>query len=252
MEVAALVGLGALVLLWSQGAAGAAAGQLPIPNIQVGVGQADTPQEMSTSISLILLLTVLSLAPAILIMMTSFVRIVIVLSFLRNALGLQQVPPNQVVIGLALFLTFFVMAPTLNAINDKALGPYLDGKITQEEALSRATGPLRDFMFRQTREKDIALFVRLARAERPATPDDVATYVLIPAFVTSELRRAFEIGFIIYLPFLVIDMVVASVLMSMGMLMLPPVMISLPFKLLLFVMVDGWDLIIGSLITSFK
>lgn len=224
---------------------------IPIPRFEIGMGQAAAPQDVAMSLQILILLTILTLAPAILIMLTSFTRIVIVLSFIRNALGSQQVPPNQVLIGLALFLTFFVMAPTLNKVNEQALQPYLKGQITQEVALERAVRPLREFMFRQTREKDLALFVKLAKAPRPKNPGDVPTYVLIPAFVISEIKTAFEIGFVIYIPFLVIDMVVASILMSMGMLMLPPVMISLPFKILLFVMVDGWNLVIGSLVRSF-
>ncbi|MDH7495386.1 MAG: flagellar type III secretion system pore protein FliP [Bacillota bacterium] len=226
-------------------------GMLPLPRIEVGVESADSPKEVSTSLQILALLTVLTLAPAILVMLTSFTRIIIVLSFVRSAMGSQQVPPNQVLIGLALFLTFFVMAPTLGAANEQALQPYLQGEISQQVALDRAAAPLREFMLRQTREKDIALFTALAKAKQPANPSEVPLLVLIPAFTISELKTAFEIGFLIYVPFLVIDMVVASVLMSMGMLMLPPVMISLPFKLLLFVMVDGWNLVIGSLLRSF-
>ncbi|HHY47683.1 MAG TPA: flagellar type III secretion system pore protein FliP [Firmicutes bacterium] len=224
---------------------------VPFPRIEVGIGQARSPQDVATSLQILAALTVLTLAPSILIMMTSFTRIVIVLSFIRNALGFQQTPPNQVIIGLALFLTLFVMAPTFNQVNENALQPYLKGRLSQEAAYQRAMEPIRAFMLKQTREKDLALFVGLARVERPRRPADVPTYVLIPAFVISELKSAFEIGFVLYIPFLVIDMVVASTLMSMGMLMLPPVMISLPFKLLLFVMVDGWNLVIGSLIKSF-
>lgn len=226
-------------------------GVLPLPRIDIGVEPARSPKDVSVSLQILALLTVLTLAPAILIMLTSFTRIVIVLSFVRSALGSQQVPPNQVLIGLALFLTFFVMAPALGTANEQALQPYLRGEISQQVALDRAAVPFREFMLKQTRESDLALFTALAKAKRPANPSEVPMLVLIPAFTISELKTAFEIGFLIYVPFLVIDMVVASVLMSMGMLMLPPVMISLPFKLLLFVMVDGWNLVIGSLLRSF-
>lgn len=226
-------------------------GLMPLPRIDIGVEPATSPKDVSSSLQILILLTVLTLAPAILIMFTSFTRIVIVLSFVRSALGSQQVPPNQVLIGLALFLTFFVMAPALGTANEQALQPYLRGEISQQVALDRAAVPFREFMLKQTSEKDLALFTALAKAKRPANPSEVPMLVLIPAFTISELKTAFEIGFLIYVPFLVIDMVVASVLMSMGMLMLPPVMISLPFKLLLFVMVDGWNLVIGSLLRSF-
>ncbi|SCG83437.1 flagellar biosynthesis protein FliP [Proteiniborus sp. DW1] len=205
-----------------------------------------------SSIQLLILFTILSLAPSILIMMTSFTRIIIVLSFLRNAIGTQQTPPNQVLIGIALFLTFFLMAPIASEINQEAIQPYLSGEIGQEEALDTAMIPIREFMFRQTKEKDIALFLKMARIENIDEIEDIPTRVLIPSFILSELKTAFQIGFILFIPFLVIDMVVASTLMSMGMMMLPPVMISLPFKLLLFIMVDGWNLIIGQLISSFK
>ena len=209
-------------------------------------------QQMGTSLQLLLLMTVLSLVPAILMLMTAFTRIIIVLSFVRNALGTQQLPPNQVMVGLALFLTFFVMAPTWNQINTNAIQPYMKNEITQTEALSKAEEPLRIFMFKQTREKDLELFVGLAKMERPKTYRNVPTYVLIPAFVISELKTAFQMGFAIFIPFIVIDMIVSSTLMSVGMMMLPPMMISLPFKLLLFVLVDGWHLVVQSLVTSFK
>jgi flagellar biosynthesis protein FliP len=210
-----------------------------------------TAQQTSTSLQLLFMMTVLSLAPAILMLMTSFTRIIIVLSFVRNALGTQQLPPNQVLVGLAMFLTFFVMVPTWNQINTNALQPYMKNQITQTEALTKAEEPLRTFMFKQTREKDLELFVSLSKTERPKTYKDVPTYVLIPAFVISELKTAFQMGFAIFIPFIVIDMIVSSTLMSMGMMMLPPMMISLPFKLLLFVLVDGWHLVIQSLVTSF-
>jgi flagellar biosynthetic protein FliP len=208
--------------------------------------------QTGSAVQLFLLITVLSLAPAILILMTSFTRIVIVLSFVRNALGTQQIPPTQVVIGLSLFLTFFVMMPTFSQINANALQPYLDSEITREQALDSAEAPLREFMFKQTREKDLELFVSMAQTERPRTYGDIPTHVLIPAFVISELKTAFQMGFAIFIPFMIIDMIVASTLMSMGMMMLPPMMISLPFKILLFVLVDGWHLVVQSLVASFS
>jgi len=223
----------------------------PLPSVRLGIGTANTPQDVSLTLQIVFMLTVLSLAPAILMLTTSFTRIIIVLSFLRQALGTQQIPPNQVLLGLALFLTFFNMNPVFSKVNDEALQPYLKGQIKQELALEKALKPMREFMFRQTRQKDLALFVYLSKSTRPASPQDVPTLVLIPAFVLSELKTAFQMGFLIYIPFLIIDMVVASTLMSMGMLMLPPVTISLPFKILLFVLVDGWHLIVRSLMTSF-
>lgn len=212
----------------------------------------DAVQQTSTTLQIFLLMTVLSIAPAILVLMTSFTRIVIVLSFVRNALGAQQIPPNQVMIGLSLFLTFFVMQPTWNQINVQALQPYMKSQISQSEALKNVEEPMRAFMFKQVREKDLELFVNLAKMERPQTYKDIPTYVLIPSFVISELKTAFQMGFAIFLPFIIIDLIVSSVLMSMGMMMLPPMMISLPFKLLLFVMVDGWHLVVQSLVTSFR
>lgn len=241
-----------VVLLLCVFAWGLAAAAQNLPGISITLGQADTPQELSTTIQIILLITILTLAPAILVLLTSFTRIVIVLSLLRQALSTQQVPPNQVIIGLSLFLTFFVMRPVFTEINDQAVQPYLNEQITQQEAFNRAVIPIRAFMFRYAREKDIALFVRVSESPQPATREDVATSVLIPAFVISELRTAFQMGFMLFVPFIIIDMVVASVLMSMGMLMLPPVMVSLPFKILLFVLVDGWHLLVQSLIASFQ
>ncbi len=225
--------------------------QLPNVSLQIG-GEGDNPQQnLSTVLQLILILTILTLAPAILILLTSFVRIVVVLGFIRTSLATQQMPPNQVLIGLALFLTFFVMAPTLQEVNSQGLQPYLKGQVNEQVAFEKGMEPLRQFMFKQTREKDLALFVKLSKMERPRNFGDIPNYVLIPAFVISELKTAFQIGFIIFIPFLVIDMVVASALMSMGMMMLPPMMISLPFKILLFVLVDGWNLVVQSLIMSF-
>lgn len=204
------------------------------------------------TVQIILLLTLISLLPSILLMMTSFTRIIIVFSFLRNALGLQQSPPNQVLIGLALFLTIFIMAPVFTQINDEAIKPYSDGTITQEEFMQKASAPLKDFMYKQTRAEDINMFLSLSGKERPETIDEIGMTVIIPSFITSEIRRAFIYGFLIYLPFLIIDMVVSSALMSMGMIMLPPVMISLPFKILLFVLVDGWGLLIKTLVATFQ
>jgi flagellar biosynthetic protein FliP len=225
---------------------------LPLPNISLNIGGNADQGKAATVVQLLLILTVLSLAPAILLMLTSFTRILIVLSLLRHALGTQQMPSNQIVIGLALFLTFFIMAPVWQQVNDEALKPYYDDKITGEEAFSLAAAPIKNFMLKQTREKDLALFVRISKEKRPEKPLDTSLPILIPAFVISELKTAFQIGFLIFLPFFIIDLVVASILLSMGMMMLPPIMISLPFKLLLFVLVDGWYLIVESLVRSFK
>jgi flagellar biosynthesis protein FliP len=233
-------------------AAGSAWGEpLALPTISVGVGKVTQPGDVSTVLQIFFLMTILSLAPGLLIMTTSFTRIVVVLSFLRNAIGTQQAPSNQIIIGLSLFLTFFIMTPVWQQVNTDALKPYKAGAINQETAFKKAVAPIRKFMFTQTREKDVALFLSLSKMPRPANADDVPTLTLIPAFMVSELRTAFQIGFLVYIPFLVVDMVVASVLMSMGMMMLPPVMISLPFKILLFVLVDGWGLMLGSLVRSF-
>ncbi len=205
----------------------------------------------SFAVEIVLIMTVLSLAPAILIMLTSFTRIVVVMSFLRQALGTQNLPPTQLVIGLSLFLTMVVMMPVLQQINEHALQPYLNEEITQKVAYSNAVEPLKGFMLSQTREKDLAMFIKLSKKPRPNNADDLGMEVVIPSFVISELKTAFVMGFVIYIPFIIIDMVVSSVLMSMGMLMLPPVMISLPFKVLLFVLVDGWNLVVQSLMMSF-
>lgn len=232
-------------------AAFAAPEDFPIPSLPF-IEPAETPGDVSLTLQVMLLLTILSLAPSILIMLTSFTRTIIVLSFVRNGMGVQQVPPTQVLIGLALFLTIFIMTPVWSQINEQALQPYINQEINTTEALQRAQVPLRDFMFRQTREKDLALFVHYAKLEEPVDSlDDIPTYVLIPAFIISELKTAFQMGFVIFIPFLIIDMIVSSTLMSMGMLMLPPIMISLPFKILLFVMVDGWNLIIRSIMLGF-
>lgn len=207
---------------------------------------------LTTPLELLLFLTLLSILPALLVMTTSFTRIVVVLSFLRQALGTPQVPPTQVIVGLALFITFFIMSPVIDKIYTDSYQPYLKKQINAEEALDRAGVPLKEFMLKQTREKDLALFLKMSKSERPARPMDLPMRVVVPAFAIGELKKAFEIGFLIFLPFLVIDMVVASILLSMGMMMLPPVMISMPFKLLLFVLVDGWGLLIGSLIGGFR
>lgn len=232
-------------------AASASSAQMTLPNVTLGLKSTSNPQEVVSTIKILMLLTVLTLAPAILIMMTAFTRIIIVFSFLRQAMGTPQMPPNQLMMGLALFLTFFIMAPAFNKINSESLQPFLTNKIGQDEAVDKALAPLRAFMFNQTRDSDLSLFVSLAKSGQPKTRADVPTTVLIPAFVLSELKTAFQIGFIIYLPFLVIDMVAASVLMAMGMMMLPPVVVSLPFKIMLFVFIDGWSLLIGSLVKSF-
>lgn len=221
-----------------------------LPTITLGAAPAGEPQQVSLALTILGLLTILSLAPAILLLMTPFTRIIIVFSFLRQALGTQQIPPNQVLIGLALFMTFFLMRPTGEAIYGQALDPYMDGKINFSQALKRGAAPMREFMFRHAQQRDLALFVFLSKSPRPKNPADVPTLVLIPAFIISELRTAFTMGFILFIPFLVIDMVVASTLMAMGILMLPPITISLPFKILLFIMVDGWNLITRSLIES--
>lgn len=211
----------------------------------------NSPENVSTSVKLLLLLTVLSLAPSILILMTCFTRIIIVLSFVRTALATQQMPPNQVLVGLSLFLTFFIMAPTFQQINQTALTPLFNDKITLDQAYDRASVPLKEFMAKQTRQKDLQLFLDYAKEGTPKSIQAIPLTTLVPAFAISEMKTAFQIGFMIFIPFLVIDMVVASVLMSMGMMMLPPVMISLPFKILLFVMVDGWYLVVKSLLQSF-
>lgn len=207
---------------------------------------------VATNLQIVLLITILSLVPAILLMFTSFARIVVVLSFLRQAMSTPQLPPNQVLLSLALFLTLFTMRGTIEQVHEHAVRPYMAGEMSSVDALKTGSGPLREFMLRQTREKDLALFVQLAKAERPKTPNDLPMLVVAPAFMISELKTAFEIGFMLYLPFLIIDLVVASVLMSMGMLMLPPAMISLPFKILLFVLVDGWNLVVRSLVAGFR
>ena len=222
-----------------------------IPKVSLEVGEASDSGELTTTLQIIILMTVLSLAPAILIMVTSFIRFTVVLSFLRQAMGIQQMPPGQLLIALALILTFFVMSPVIDKSYTEGIKPYLEETMDKEEAFEKAVAPFREFMLSQTREKDLALFVDIARLDQPEEPKDIPLHVLVPGYVISELRTAFQIAFVLFVPFLVIDMVVASVLMSMGMMMLPPIIVSLPFKILLFVLVDGWYLLIKSLVESF-
>ncbi|MBI3578054.1 MAG: flagellar type III secretion system pore protein FliP [Ignavibacteriales bacterium] len=225
---------------------------MPFPKLSVEVGKATKPEDVSVTLQILFIMTVLSLAPALLILTTAFTRIIVVFHFLKQAMGTPQMPPAQVLVGLALFLTFFVMAPVWNKVNEQALQPYLNNKMPLEEAYQKGVEPMREFMFKQTREEDLALFISLAKLEKPNNRADVPTYALIPAFAISELRIGFQIGFVLFIPFLIIDLVVSSVLMSMGMMMLPPVMISVPFKILLFVLVDGWNLIVSSVVSSFQ
>lgn len=225
---------------------------VPIPKIGIDIGTSDKPEDLSVSLQIILLLTILTLAPSILIMTTSYLRIIIVFHFVRNALGTMQMPPSQLLAGIAMFVTFFIMAPTWGEINENAIKPYMDKKITVNEAYDKAIMPIRNFMYKNTKQKDIELFVNLANMPKPETRNDIPTYVLIPSFVLSELRTGFIMGFFVFIPFLMVDMIVSSILMSMGMMMLPPMLISLPFKILLFILVDGWNLIIGSLVRSFN
>lgn len=251
----ALILVGVVFLAWlflplcSRAESASATSSAP-PLLSISTNQTAEPGELSVVLQIFLLMTVLSLAPSILIMLTCFTRIAIVLSLMRQAIGAQQLPPNQIIIGLALFLTIFVMTPVWQQINNEALQPYLQKQLNQEQAFDKALEPIRKFMFKQTREKDLALLVNIAKVDRPKNVDDVPTLVLIPAYIISELKTAFQIGFMLYVPFLVIDMVVASVLLSMGMMMLPPITVSLPFKLMIFVLADGWYLIVGSLVKS--
>ncbi len=222
-----------------------------LPTVTLGIDKAKDSGDVAVTLQILALMTVLSLAPAILILTTSFTRIIIIFHFIRQALGTQQMPSNQILVGLALFLTFFIMTPIWRSVNDNALQPYLAEEISDKEAFAKAVDPIKEFMIKLTREKDLALFMKFADEKKPQTVEDIPIQVIVPAFVVSELRIAFQIGFLLYVPFLMIDMVVASVLMSMGMLMLPPIMISLPFKVLLFVLVDGWHLVVNSIVTSF-
>ena len=228
-----------------------ATAQTPFPKVTIGLEETNNPTDFVLTMQIVFLLTVLSLAPSILIMMTSFTRLVIVFHFLRSALATQTVPSNQILIGLALFITFFVMKPVINEVNDEALQPYLREEITQSQALDNAVIPLKTFMLKQTREKDIQLFLDLRNMQPPTSAQTLPLSTVIPAFIISELKTAFQIGFLLYLPMLIIDMIVASVLLSMGMMMLPPIMISMPFKILLFVLVDGWYLTVESLVKGF-
>jgi flagellar biosynthetic protein FliP len=240
-----------LVLIGAQTLFAQGQPDLPLPRVTFGVDKAQSVEDISVTLELVALLTILSLAPSIIIMLTCFTRIVIVLNFVKQALGTQNAPPNQMVMGLSLFLTFFVMAPTFNRINEEALQPYLAKEIDYQMGIDKAVKPIREFMLRQTSEHDLALFIRASRLPNPNTIEDLGMWTIIPAFIISELKTAFIIGFLIYIPFLVIDMSVASILMSMGMMMLPPMMVSMPFKLILFVMVDGWSLIVQQLLLSF-
>lgn len=244
--------LGLPVFLLLVDVASAQTGVQNIPRIDLSITPVDGKEDYSIAIQTVILLTVLSFGPAFVTMMTSFSRIVIVFFFLRTALGTQQSPPNQVLIGLALFLTIYIMMPVFNKINDVAIQPYLNDQITQSVALERGAVPLKEFMLKQTREKDVLLFMDLANLKSVGSIEDIPLYVVVPAYVISELRIAFQIGFLIYLPFLVVDLVVSSVLLAMGVMFLPPVLVSLPFKILIFVLTDGWYLLVDSLVRSFK
>jgi flagellar biosynthetic protein FliP len=229
-----------------------AAQDMVMPTLQLTLAGGSTePQNVSTALEILFLLTVLSLAPAIMLTVTSFTRIIVVFHFIRQALAVQQLPPNQIMVSLAIFMTIAIMMPVGKQINDTALQPYLEERIDFHEALAHAEIPIREFMFRHTRERDLSIFYSITKMDRPATRDDVSTITLAAAFVISELKTGFTIGFLIYIPFLILDMVIASTLLAMGMMMLPPMMVSMPFKLLLFVMVDGWALLVGSLVNSF-
>lgn len=223
----------------------------PLPKLDVQVGSSYNPQDVSVTLQILLLMTILALAPSIMIMTTAYLRIIIVFHFLKSALGTQQMPPGQLLAGVALFITFFVMAPTWNKVNEEALKPLMDEKITTEEAYNKGIEPIREFMFRNVRDEDLGLFISLANMTRPNNRNELPTYIVIPAFVISELRTGFIIGFFLFIPFLMVDMIISSILMSMGMMMLPPMLVSLPFKILLFILVDGWNLIIGSVVRSF-
>lgn len=226
--------------------------RIPIPRVGISIDEAQEPRDVALSLELLFLLTILTLAPAIIISVTSFTRIAIVFSFIKRALSTQQEPPNQIMMGLAIFLTIFIMAPTIKEVNDVAVKPYFAKEINAEEMFQRGMGPIREFMFRQTREKDIALFLRLGEVQRPRNQDEVPTYVLVPAFIISELTTAFKIGILLFIPFIVIDLIVASTLMSMGIIFLPPILISLPFKIILFILVDGWHLLTYQVVNSFR
>lgn len=223
----------------------------PLPKVDLQVGSSSNGQDVSVTLQILLLMTILALAPSIMIMTTAYLRIIIVFHFLKSALGTQQMPPGQLLAGVALFITFFVMAPTWNKVNEDALKPLMDEKMTTEEAYNKGIEPVREFMFKHVRDEDLGLFVSLANMTRPNNRNDLPTYIVIPAFVLSELRTGFIIGFFLFIPFLMVDMIISSILMSMGMMMLPPMLVSLPFKILLFILVDGWNLIVGSVVRSF-
>jgi flagellar biosynthetic protein FliP len=242
----------ALLLLFLVPLVAAGVNAPPIPVVDLTINGPQTPTQLVKSLNIMILLTILVLAPSIVLVMTSFVRLLVVFSFLRQALGTQQLPPNQLLVSLALVLTFFIMEPYANTAYKNGIEPYMNNQIGYEQAFARSVKPFKKFMIKNTREKDLALFYRIRHMQNPKTIDDVPLSILVPAFMISELKTAFEIGFLIYLPFLIIDMVVSAILMSLGMMMLPPVMISLPFKLLVFVLVDGWNLLVQSLVASFK
>jgi flagellar biosynthetic protein FliP len=223
----------------------------PIPKINVDVGTSQNGKDVAVTLQILLLMTILALAPSIIIMTTSYLRIIIVFHFLKSALGTQQMPPGQLLAGIALFITFFVMAPTWNKVNQDALKPLLDEKISVEDAYNKGIEPIREFMFKHVRDEDLELFVSMANMSRPNNRNELPTYIVVPAFVLSELRTGFIIGFFLFIPFIMVDLIISSILMSMGMMMLPPMLISLPFKILLFILVDGWNLIVGSVVRSF-
>jgi len=225
---------------------------MPFPKINIDVGTSQSGKDVSVTLQILLMMTVLSLAPSIVIMTTSFLRIIIVFNFLKTALGTPQMPPSQLLAGVALFITFFIMAPTWNKVNDEAIKPLMDNKISVQDAYDKGIEPIRQFMLKQTREEDLELFIGLSNQVRPKTRNDVPTLVLVPAFSLSEMRAGFIMGFFLFIPFIMVDLIISSILMSMGMMMLPPMMISLPFKILLFILVDGWNLIVGSLVRSFS
>jgi flagellar biosynthetic protein FliP len=250
--VVAFVAIMVLLLICCSAPGLAQQKSMPIPKISFEVGKSNNPQDVAMTLQILFLMTILSLAPALFILTTAFTRIIIVFYFLKQAMGTPQMPPSQVLIGLAMFITFFIMAPTWNKVYTDALNPYLNNKMPMAEAYDKGIEPIREFMFKHTREDDLALFVKMSQVSKPATRADLPTYVLIPSYAISELRAGFQIGFLIFIPFLIIDMVIASILMSMGMMMLPPSTISLPFKILLFILVDGWHLIIGTLVASYQ
>jgi len=225
---------------------------IPLPKIGIDVGTADSPEDVSVTLQVLLMMTILSLAPSLLIMTTAYLRLIIVFHFLKNALGTQQMPPGQLLAGIALFITFFIMAPTWNEVHDKAITPLMDGDINIEQAYDVGVEPIRKFMFTQVRDEDLELFIGLSEMEQPGKREELPTYILVPAFVLSELRTGFIIGFFLFVPFIMVDMIISSILLSMGMMMIPPMMIALPFKILLFILVDGWNLVIGSVVRSFS